>query len=80
MIQIGGRPIFRHIMNTYSFFVYTDFIIALGCKPEVIKDYFLDYRMLNSDFSIDLSMGVVTPFNLDQVNWKVSLVDTGCKL
>lgn len=77
MIQIGGRPIIWHIMNTYSFFGHTDFIIALGYKPEVIKDYFLDYRMLNSDFSIDLSTGVVTPFNLDQVNWKVSLVDTG---
>ena len=77
MVPIGGKPILWHIMRTYASFGHKDFYIALGYKGEVIKDFFLNYRALNSDFSIDLASGIVTPHHLDPVNWRVTLVDTG---
>jgi len=77
MLQIGGKPMIWHIMNTYSYFGHTDFFIALGYKSEIIKEFFFNYRILNSDFSIDLSSGFVTPYQLDEVDWKVSLINTG---
>ena len=57
MVAIGGRPILWHIMSRYAKFGFTDFFIALGYKAEVIKEYFLNYRALNSDFSVDLATG-----------------------
>ena len=77
MVSIGGRPILWHIMKTYAHFGYKDFHLALGYKADVIKDYFLHYRSLNSDFTIDLSSGVIIPHQTDEVNWRVTLVDTG---
>ena len=77
MVPIGGRPILWHIMAIYDCFNHNDFYIALGYKGEVIKDYFLHYRSLNSDFTVDLGSGVITPYELDEVNWKITLVDTG---
>ena len=77
MVPIGGHPIIWHIMNTYSKFNHNDFYIALGYKSEVIKEYFLNYRSFNSDFTVDLSTGIITPHHVDSRNWKVTLVDTG---
>jgi glucose-1-phosphate cytidylyltransferase len=77
MVSIGGKPILWHIMKSYSYFGHNDFYIALGYKNEVIKEYFLHYRTLNADFTVDLGTGSVTPHQLDEVNWKVTLVDTG---
>ena len=51
MVPIGGKPILWHIMEIYARFSHKDFYIALGYKAEVIKEYFLNYRALNSDFS-----------------------------
>jgi glucose-1-phosphate cytidylyltransferase len=79
MVPIGGRPILWHIMNTYANFGHKEFYIALGYKAEVIKEYFLNYRAVNSDFTVDLSSGAVYPHQLDSVDWKVTLVDTGDK-
>jgi glucose-1-phosphate cytidylyltransferase len=79
MIPIGGRPILWHIMRTYAQHGHKDFLIALGYKGEVIKEYFLNYRALNSDFTIDLSNGAVTPHQTDAVDWRVTLVDTGAE-
>ena len=59
MVTIGGKPIIFHIMNHYAKFGYKNFIIALGYKSEVIKDYFLNLHALSSDFSVDLSNGEV---------------------
>ena len=50
------RPILWHIMNIYSYFGFNDFIIALGVKGEVIKDYFYNYRQINNDFTVDLNL------------------------
>ena len=77
MIPIGGRPILWHIMHSYASFDHKDFFVALGYKADVIKSFFLNYRSLNSDFSIDLASGSVTPHQLDVVDWRVTLVDTG---
>jgi glucose-1-phosphate cytidylyltransferase len=64
-------------MNTYAKFGHKDFYVALGYKAAVIKEYFLNYRSLNSTFSVDLSTGLVTPHSVDAVDWSVTLVDTG---
>ena len=77
MIPVGGKPILWHIMQTYSRFDHKDFYVALGYKAEVIKDYFLNYRALNANFTVDLASGNVTPHQVDPVDWKVTLVDTG---
>jgi len=77
MVSIGGRPILWHIMKTYAHFNHKDFYLALGYKAELIKEYFLNYRSLNSNFSIDLNTGETTPHQTEDIDWKVTLVDTG---
>ena len=78
MVPIGGRPIIWHIMQTYAHFGHKDFYVALGYKAEVIKDYFLNYRALNADFTIDLASGNISSHQNDPIDWKVTLVNTGC--
>jgi glucose-1-phosphate cytidylyltransferase len=77
MVPIGGNPIIWHIMNYYSSFGHNDFFLALGFKAPVIKDYFLNYKELNSNFSVNLNTGIVTSLNPTPLNWNVTLVDTG---
>ena len=77
MIKIGGKPIIWHIMQTYSEFGHKDFFVALGYKSEVIKEFFLNYQCLNSNFTIDLSNGKIDQKQFNSVDWKVTLVDTG---
>jgi glucose-1-phosphate cytidylyltransferase len=77
MVEIGGRPILWHIMNIYAACGFTEFIIALGYKSEVIKDYFLNFYALNNDISIDLKTGKTVVHDGNQPNWKIHLVDTG---
>ncbi|MCS5608834.1 MAG: glucose-1-phosphate cytidylyltransferase [Candidatus Poribacteria bacterium] len=77
MVTIGSRPILWHIMRTYASFGYNDFYLALGYKAELIKDYFLHYRSLNTDFTVDLSNGTIESYQTDKIDWRVTLVDTG---
>ena len=77
MVTIGGKPILWHIMRTYAHFGHRDFFVALGYKAEVVKEYFLHYRTINADFTVDLGSGGVTLHQLDPVDWRVTLVDTG---
>lgn len=78
MVQIGDKPILWHIMKIYSHYGIKDFVICLGYKGDVIKDYFLHYRSRNSDFTVDLSDDSVHYHNgHDESDWKVTLVDTG---
>ena len=77
MVPVGGKPILWHIMQTYARFGHKDFYVALGYKAEIIKDYFLNYRVLNADFTVDLDSGNVTSRQVDSVDWKVTLVNTG---
>ena len=77
MVEIDNKPILYHIMSSFSKYGIDDFIIALGYKSEVIKEYFLNYRALNSDFTVDLASGDVNPHQMDPVDWQVTLVNTG---
>jgi len=77
MVTVGGRPIIWHIMRSYASFGHKDFYLALGYKAEVIKEYFLHYRSINADFTVDLSSGEVEPHQLDNIDWRVTLVHTG---
>lgn len=77
MVTVGGRPILWHIMKTYAHFGHKDFHLALGYKAEVIKEYFLNYRSLNADFKVNLSSGEVEPLEVEDIDWRVTLVDTG---
>lgn len=78
MVPIGGMPIIWHIMQIYAHFGYKDFYLPLGYKPEVVKDYFLNYHALANDFSVDLSSGSVMLLESSKrTDWNVTLVDTG---
>ncbi len=77
MVEVGGHPILWHIMKIYALYGHKDFFIALGYKGEVIKEHFLNYYAMNSDFTIDLSNGNITSHKERTVDWKVTLVDTG---
>lgn len=77
MVEIGGRPILHHIMNWYGENGFNDFVCALGYKGEYIKEYFLNYQTLNSDFEINLGNGDINLLKNNQEDWKVSLIDTG---
>src|SRR5215212_7233997 len=74
MVEIGGKPILWHIMNTYGAHGIHEFIIALGYKAEVIKEYFLNFYALNNDVTVDLSDGSVAVHDGKQPNWRVHLV------
>jgi len=78
MIPIGNKPILWHIMKIYSYHGFNDFIICIGYLGETIKDYFYNFDIYNSDFTIDLKNKDVTFYTLDdKVDWKVTVVDTG---
>jgi glucose-1-phosphate cytidylyltransferase len=77
MVTVGGKPILWHVMQQYAKFGHKDFYIALGYKSEVIKDYFLKYNSLSSDFTVDLSNGKINSHQTNAVDWKVTLVNTG---
>jgi glucose-1-phosphate cytidylyltransferase len=77
MVPIGGRPIAWHIMQHYANYGHKDFYLALGYKAEVVKEYFLHYRTLNADFTVDLGSGKVSSHQVDSVDWRVTLVNTG---
>ena len=77
MALIGGKPILWHVMNIFSKHGHKDFIVACGYKSEVIKDYFLNYKNINADFKIDLDSGSKEILTEDNLDWKVTLVDTG---
>jgi glucose-1-phosphate cytidylyltransferase len=77
MVRIGNKPMLWHIMQRYAKFGHNDFLVALGYKSEVIKEYFLNYKILNSDFTIDLKNGSILSVNSDPVDWTVSLIETG---
>jgi glucose-1-phosphate cytidylyltransferase len=77
MVEIGGRPILWHIMNIFGANGVTEFIIALGYRGEMLKEYFLNFYALNNDVSVDLATGKTTIHDGKQPNWKVHLIDTG---
>jgi glucose-1-phosphate cytidylyltransferase len=77
MVEIGGRPILWHIMKIYSTFGFNEFVIALGYKGEMIKDYFLNYHYRSHSLTVNLSDNEVTVHDGDAEKWIVHLLDTG---
>ena len=77
MIRIGGKPIIEHIMEIYAKYGHKDFYLALGYKSEVIKEYFYNYSFLNSNFQINLKDGKVYPYEKNEKDWSINLIDTG---
>jgi len=78
MVEIGEVPILWHIMKIYSHFGFKDFILCLGYKGNVIKEYFSNYKIMNCDFSINLGSGetkICSKVNNEE--WNVWLIDTG---
>lgn len=77
MIEIGGRPILWHIMKLYSYFGFNEFIILLGYKSYIIKEYFSNYFLHQSDVTFDLSENTVEIHEQYCEPWKVTLINTG---
>lgn len=79
MIEIGGKPILWHIMKIYSKQGFNDFIICCGYKAHAIKEYFLNFSSINSDFTVNTKTGKISPVSAADEDWNVTLVDTGLK-
>lgn len=77
MVEIGGKPILWHIMKIYSHYGFNDFIICLGYKGYMIKEYFLNYFMYNSDLTIEVSSNKIDVHFANTESFKVTLIDTG---
>lgn len=77
MVEIGGKPILWHIMKTYSFYGYNEFIICLGYKGYIIKEYFMHYFLHNSDITIDIATNKLEVHGTNSESFKVTLLDTG---
>lgn len=79
MVSIGNRPILWHIMKTYAAHGYTDFVLCLGYKGHVIRDYFLNYKVQNADVRVKLGVGTVEILAADhgESDWTITLADTG---
>ncbi len=77
MLEIGERPLLWHIMKLYSHYGYNDFIICAGYKGDMIKRYFTDYYIYQSDVTIDLATNQVMIHRKRTEDWKVTVLDTG---
>lgn len=77
MVEIGGQPILWHIMKYYSEFGFHDFVICLGYKQYVVKEFFADYFLHTSDVTFDLANNSMEVLSRHAEPWKVTLVDTG---
>ena len=77
MIEIGGRPILWHIMTHYSRHGFNDFVVCLGYRGYMIKEYFANYVLHNADVTVDLAKGAIEYHATNHEPWRVTLVETG---
>jgi glucose-1-phosphate cytidylyltransferase len=77
MVEIGGKPILWHIMKIYSYFGFNDFIICLGYKGYVIKEYFANYFLHMADVTFDMRNNKTEVHSKNAEPWKITLIDTG---
>lgn len=77
MVEVGGIPMLIHILRYFSSFGLNNFVLALGYKGHVVRDYFLKYKAVNSDCTINFSDGSCDIHSLSEEDWKVTMVDTG---
>ena len=79
MVEIGGKPILWHILKIYSFYGINEFIICCGYKGYIIKEYFANYFLHNSDVTLDLANNSMKVHSKKSEPWKITLIDTGEK-
>lgn len=79
MIEIGGRPILWHIMRLYAHHGFNEFIVCLGYRGYVVKEYFANYVLHNADLTVDLASGAIDYHATNHEPWKVTLVETGAE-
>jgi len=77
LIEIGGQPILWHIMKIYAHFGFKEFLLALGYRGEMIKDFFLRFHAMDADLTVDFASGQNTVHDGQKMDWRVHLVDTG---
>jgi glucose-1-phosphate cytidylyltransferase len=78
LVTVGYRPIIWHLMRYYAHFGHKDFVLCLGYRGEMIREYFLNYRdCMSSDFTLSLGDGKATPLDGDVRDWRITFVDTG---
>ncbi|MFA6104993.1 MAG: sugar phosphate nucleotidyltransferase [Patescibacteria group bacterium] len=77
LVLVGGKPILWHIMKTYAHYGYNDFILALGYKGDMIKQYFLNWRNYTNDFTLSTKNHEITFHNNDVDDFKITFVETG---
>jgi len=77
MVTIGGKPIIWHIMKIFAAQGIKNFVVCLGYRPEVVKEYFVNFQVMSSDIEVDLGAHTVQTLRPDSTDWKVALIDTG---
>lgn len=77
MVEIGGKPIIWHIMKFFSYYGFNEFVILVGYKGHIIKEYFFNYYLHNSNLKIDLETNSIRYENYSEDPWLVDIVDTG---
>jgi glucose-1-phosphate cytidylyltransferase len=77
MVEVGGKPILWHIMKTYSHYGFKEFVICCGYKGYLIKEYFANFSLHNSDITIDIKKNEIKVHKNNNEDWKITLVDTG---
>jgi glucose-1-phosphate cytidylyltransferase len=77
MVEIGGKPLLWHIMQIYASYGYNDFLVACGYKGEMIKEYFHNYFIHNTDYFISLRDGTREVINTNGIDWRIGMIDTG---
>jgi len=78
LVTVGYRPIIWHLMRYYAHFGHKDFVLCLGYRGDMIREYFLNYRdCMSNDFELALPSGKVKPLNCDVEDWRITFVDTG---
>jgi glucose-1-phosphate cytidylyltransferase len=79
MIEVGGRPILWHIMRLYAHYGFNDFVVCLGYRGYVVKEYFANYVLHNADLTVDLASGALEFHATNHEPWRVTLVETGAE-
>jgi len=79
MVEVGGKPLLWHIMRSFADYGFTEFVVALGYKGEIIKDYFINYRKRTYNLTVRLSTGDLMVHNGHSEDWTIHLLDTGVK-
>ncbi|HEX7120827.1 MAG TPA: glucose-1-phosphate cytidylyltransferase [Gemmatimonadaceae bacterium] len=77
MVEVGGKPLLWHLMAYYASYGFREFVVACGYRGEMIKEYFRNIVVHESDFIVDLRTGAMTTLNGSRLDWRVGVIDTG---